>query len=182
MAVKRKFDIAFVGLKPGTHEFTYELDNEFFSGYQGVDFNDAAAKVKVILDKKPGFMILQFDVGGTLHVNCDRCGNDITIDLWDEFKVLVKLVDNAEEMNEQETDPDIYYIDRNESHIHLADWLYEFVTLSIPSVRICPDKADGSSGCNPEVLAKLKQLSEQEKKAPNNDIWKGLENLKGLND
>ena len=30
------------------------------------------------------------------------------IDLWDEFKTLVKLVDNAEEMNEQEEDPDVF--------------------------------------------------------------------------
>lgn len=181
MTGKRRFDIAFVGLKPGEHEFLYELDNEFFAGYEGIDFNEAKADVKLILDKKPGFMMLQFDIGGWVHVNCDRCGNDIKIDLWDEFKMLVKLVDNADEMNGQENDPDIYYLDRNESHLHVADWLYEFAMLSIPAVRICPDKEDGISGCNPEVIAKLDELKQQESK-PQNEIWKGLENLKGLSD
>ncbi len=181
MAGKRKYDIAFVGLKPGKHEYTFELDNEFFAGYEAKDFNDANALVKLVLDKKPGFMMLLFDVGGTVFANCDRCGNDLKIDLWDEFKMVVKLVDQAEEMNNQENDPDIYYIERTESHLHLADWLYEFVTLSIPAVKVCSANEDGSDGCNPEVLAKLKALSDQTHETQN-DLWKGLKNLKGLND
>jgi uncharacterized metal-binding protein YceD (DUF177 family) len=35
-------------------------------------------------------------------------------------------------MNEQEEDPDVYYISRSESHLHLAEWIYEFINLSIP--------------------------------------------------
>ena len=75
--------------------------------------------------------------------NCDRCGNPLTLQLWDEFKVMVKLVDNPEEMNEQEEDPDVYYINRGESHLHLADWIYEFINLSIPLQKMCPPDENG---------------------------------------
>jgi hypothetical protein len=30
MGKRREFEIAFVGLKPGIHEFTYEVDDSFF--------------------------------------------------------------------------------------------------------------------------------------------------------
>ena len=38
-------------------------------------------------------------------------------------------------MNDQEDDPDVYYISRGESHIDVADWIYEFINLSIPDAE-----------------------------------------------
>ena len=145
MANKHAFGIAFVGLKPGVHEFSYELDNQFFVEKGAFDFVNPSAHVKLLLDKHQGFMILKFEVGGKAQVTCDRCGNPLQIDLWDEFKMLVKIVDNPEEMNEQEEDPDVFYISRNESHLEVSNWLYEFVTLSIPMQRMC-SSSGGSPG------------------------------------
>ena len=79
MTGKRKFDIAFVGLKPGTHEFEYEIDDKFFIDYQEQDFRKCKAQVKLTLDKKAGFMLLKFEVGGKLEAPCDRCGNDLPL-------------------------------------------------------------------------------------------------------
>ena len=39
------------------------------------------------------------------------------MDLWDEFNMVVKQVENPDEMNESEEDPDIFYISRTESHL-----------------------------------------------------------------
>lgn len=50
-------------------------------------------------------MLLKFEIGGKADVNCDRCGNSLPMDIWDEFNMLVKLVENPEEMNEQEKIP-----------------------------------------------------------------------------
>ncbi len=178
MAQKRAFEIAFVGLKPGIHEFNYELNNQFFVEKGSQDFPNTQATVKLLLEKNTGFMLLKFEVGGTTDVICDRCGNTLKITLWDEFKMLVKMVDNPEEMNDQEEDPDVFYISRNESHLSVSDWLYEFVALSIPMQNMCEEKEIGGSKCNKEVLAKL---AEMEKKAADHNaqsIWKGLEKFK----
>jgi hypothetical protein len=58
MPGRRDYDIAFVGLKPGTTEFDYELGNEFFEPEQPADFTDIQAHVKLKLDKHAGFMQL----------------------------------------------------------------------------------------------------------------------------
>ena len=41
MANKRTFEIAFVGLKPGIHEFNYEVDDKFFVEKGYTDFTNA---------------------------------------------------------------------------------------------------------------------------------------------
>jgi uncharacterized metal-binding protein YceD (DUF177 family) len=179
MASRRTFEVAFVGLKPGVHEFSYELDEKFFLDRPlPADIRKVIANVKMILEKNNGFMLLKFEVDGKGEVNCDRCGNQLSINLWDEFKMLVKLVDNPEEMNNQESDPDVYYISRSESHLHVADWIYEFLILSIPIQKMCSNDEVGGSHCNKEVLEKLKQMEHSHEENNANSIWKGLEQFK----
>ena len=81
MGKRRVFEIAFVGLKPGIHEFFYEIDDQFFAENHPEDFSNCHAKVKLLLDKKPGFMLLKFEIGGTADVVCDRCSNVLSVDL-----------------------------------------------------------------------------------------------------
>jgi uncharacterized metal-binding protein YceD (DUF177 family) len=177
MGNRREFDIAFVGLKPGVHEFSYEVDDKFFANYSASDFTNCHAKIKLFLEKNTSFLMLKFEVGGLVDVVCDRCGNPLGVDLWDEFNLVIKLVDNPDEMNATEEDPDIYYISRTESHLHVADWIYEFVSLSIPMQRMCREEEIGGPQCNKEVLAMLKKM-EAGKNENNNPLLKGLEKFK----
>ncbi|MEP6513143.1 MAG: DUF177 domain-containing protein [Parafilimonas sp.] len=180
MNYRREFEIAFVGLKPGIHEFEYSLDNKFFLQYGEQDFTNCTARVKLQLDKKNSFMLLKYDIDGVVEVNCDRCGNPLSLQLWDEFRVLVKMVDEPKEMNEQEEDPEVYYISKSESHLHTEDWIYEFINLSIPMQKMCPEEEIGGPQCNMEVLEKLKAMQSRVEKE-NNSLLKGLEQFKNLN-
>jgi uncharacterized metal-binding protein YceD (DUF177 family) len=177
MGNRREFDIAFVGLKPGAHEFNYEVDDKFFADFKEMEFTNCQASVKLTLQKNTSFMMLKFEIDGSVNVICDRCGNSLVMDLWDEFNLVVKQVENPEEMNQNEEDPDIFYISRTESHLHLADWIYEFVILSIPSQRMCSEEEMGGPQCNKEVLAMLKKMRSQAIEN-NHPLEKGLEQFK----
>lgn len=181
MNSRRTFEIAFVGLKAGIHEFEYEINDKFFVEYQEQDFRNCTANVKLTLDKKNGFMLLKFEVGGKLEVTCDRCGNNLPLELWDEFNIVVKMVEDPEQMNEQEEDPDVYYISKGESHLRVADWIYEFINLSIPMQRMCTEDQIGGPQCNQEVLTMLKKMDARDQPM-GNPIWKGLEKFKDLGD
>lgn len=178
---RRAYEIAYVGLKPGVHNFEYKVEDTFFEDYGLQDFENCHAAVKLSLEKNASLLLLKFDVSGSVDVICDRCANTITKDLWDEFDMVVKMVENPEEMNDQEEDPDIYYIGYQESHLYLADWIFEFVNLSIPTQRFCGEDEQGKSKCNPEVLKKLDQMKTGAVH-PNSssNVWKGLDKLKGL--
>lgn len=177
MAYQREFDIAFVGLKPGLHEFNYEVDDKFLLTYRETDFTNCKAHIKLTLERNTSFMMLKFEVDGSVEVSCDRCGNPLQISLWDEFNMIVKLVENPDEMNETEEDPDIYYISRTESHLHLSGWIYEFIVLSVPMQRMCNEDEIGGPQCNKEVLSMLKKMAEGNSEN-NNPLLKQLEKLK----
>jgi len=114
MSRRREFEIAYVGLKPGVHEYNYEINDKFFEAFQQQDFRNCKANVKLSLDRKSSFMLLKFEIGGTLEVTCDRCNNNLPLNLWDEFNITVKMVEEPELMNNQEEDPDVYYISRGD--------------------------------------------------------------------
>lgn len=179
MSHRREYDIAFVGLKAGDHHFTYDITDKFFEPYQQQDFTNCLAAVKLKLEKQSGFMMLKFDIDGNVEVVCDRCGNNLRLQLWDEFNLIVKIVDEPELMNEREDDPDIYYISKGESHLNVSDWIYEFINLTLPMQKMCKDSEIGGPQCNTEVLAKLRQM-EHEAKSNTGTIWKGLDQFKNL--
>jgi len=177
MGYRREFDIAFVGLKPGPHHYQYVIEDKFFTDFKQPDFSNCHAKVNLTLERNTSFMMLKFEVDGKVDVSCDRCGNPLTMDLWDEFNMIVKLVENPDQMNESEEDPDVYYISRTESHLHVAEWIYEFITLSIPMQKRCPEDEVGGPQCNKEVLEMLKKMEDniEDVKGP---LSAGLEKLK----
>lgn len=176
MRTHRQYEIAFVGLKEGVHAFEYEVDDRFFATYGSTDFSNCRANIKLQFDKKSSFFLLKFQIGGQVTLNCDRCGQPFELQLWDDFDVVVKMVENPEEL-QHDDDPDVAYISKTDSHINVADWIYEFVNLSIPMQRIHPDVAKGKSGCDPKVLAMLDQMSQQGQNREN-PIWKDLQKFK----
>ena len=46
MSHRREFEIAFVGLKPGVHEYDYEIDDRFFEAFQQQDFRQLQGQCK----------------------------------------------------------------------------------------------------------------------------------------
>ena len=179
MSGHRDYEIPFVGLKQGEHEFDYEVDDHFFSDRPEQEFSSISAKVKLILDKHTSFMLLRFEIGGEVELSCDRCGTPLTVELWDEFRLVVKMTDDPDRLNEMDEDPDVFYISRTESHLNVKDWLYEFTLLSIPSQRFCPPDDDGVPECDPATLELLRKMEEQaEEQEVKPDIWKGLDKFR----
>ena len=182
MGQNRAYEIAFVGLTPGIHVFEYKIEDKFFTEFGAQDFSNCDANVKLTLEKNQGFMQLHFDISGQVESFCDRCGNPLIVQLWDEFELIVKLVEDPDAMNEQEEDSDIYYIDRNESHLHIASWIYEFIILSIPLQKECDLDEKGESLCNKSALETLEKLKTAPIEINDRNIWKGLEQFKTLSE
>ena len=179
MSSRREFEIAFVGLKPGVHEFNYGIIDSFFEDYGEQDFWDCHATVKLLLEKTTNFMMLRFQIGGSVKVVCDRCNSNLPLNLFEDFTVTVKAVDNPEEMNDTEEDPDVYYISRGESHLNVSPMIYEFINLSVPTQKECEYENMDGPYCNPEARETLNNMRKAEEERQN-PLWKGLEKFKGL--
>lgn len=181
MKYHREFEIPWFGLKEGLHEFRYQVTDKVVEqlGHEHPDYENLDATVLLKFDKQNGFFQLHFDIDGKVDVACDRCGDTFRMSLWDEFDLIIKLTSEQEENEEKEEDEaDIVFIPRSETVVDVSKWVYEFVLLSMPMQHIHPNKEDGSSGCNPEALKLLEQMSAKEETRKN--TWSGLDKLKGL--
>jgi uncharacterized metal-binding protein YceD (DUF177 family) len=176
---RREYEIAFVGLKPGIHEFHFDVDDKFFEEYGVQDFQNLKAQVKLSLEKSSSFMMLRFEIGGKADVTCDRCNNELPMQLFEDFTVTVRITEDPDIMNEQEEDPDVYYISRGESHLDVKNWLYEFVNLSIPMQKTCEYENMDGPYCSPEARDLLNNMRPDEGNQ-DNPLWKGLEKFKDL--
>lgn len=188
MKHSREFEIAWMGLKPGVHEYQYELGDRFFRDMDApAEFSDWNVVVKVRFDRQMSFFRLHFDVGGKVTVACDRCGDPFPLQLWDEFDLLIKLSGEEDAVGTEE-DADMVVIPRSETVINLAEWLYEFSLLSVPLQRIHPN-VNGQPGCNVQALQLLGKLAEPhpdqdettEGPSENDSRWEGLKAFKDKN-
>lgn len=180
MSNRREYEIAFVGLKPGVHEFNYVVDNSFFEEYGAQEFVLHEGHVKLLIDKNNSFLILRFQVGGKVEVKCDRCSNELPLQLFEDFTITVKMSEDPDAANAVEEDPDVYYISRSESTIEVKAWIYEFVNLSIPMHKTCEYENMDGPYCNAAAREVLKAISVQKQVQEQNPLWKGLEKFKGL--
>jgi len=182
MSNRREYEIAFVGLKPGVHQFEYIVDNSFFEDFGAQDFILSEGIVKLQLDKSSSFLMLRFQVGGKAQVNCDRCSNELPLQLFEDFTVTVKMSEDPDTANEQEEDPDVYYISRGESTLDVKTWIYEFISLSIPMQKTCEFESMDGPYCNADARAILERIRVQQNEPQQNLQWKGLDKFKNGNE
>ena len=83
MGHRRDFEIAFVGLKPGIHEYNYEINDRFFEVFQQQDFRHCKANVKLTLDKNNGFMRTNnnFSINPAARIGVMYISNDRTFSI-----------------------------------------------------------------------------------------------------
>ena len=155
MKPNKDFDIEFVGLKLGLHDFEYTIDNTFFQEFDFIDFNNINALVKVKLVKKTTLLEFNFESKGSVEVNCDISNEIFKQEINNSFDLFVKFGQEFNNDNEE-----ILILPHSEHKINIEQFIYELIALSIPQKRIHPGVIDGT--LKSDVLDKLNELSPKE--------------------
>ena len=149
------YTISFKGLPLGCAVFDWVIDGRFFACYETSEIKDAKLDVQVTLVKHTSFLELDFFLSGWTEVNCDRCLDPLKLEMAAKAKMIVKF---GEDASDEDTDnDDLLFLPFGEDSIDVAQYLYEYAHLNLPLRRVHPDNENGSSGCNAEMISKLKQ-------------------------
>ncbi len=185
MSLMDDYVIPFYGLKEGMHEYSFEAKTRFFEFFDNPDVAGGDLSIELNLIRKSQFLELKFNIEGSLHVYCDRCLGEYEQEIDTTAILFIRFGDEFEEVSDQ-----VIIIPRDETRINVAQYIYEFAVLGLPTRKIHPDQKNGESGCNPEMIKKLAEhagkdsgLSE-EAPGEENDIdprWEILKKLKDLN-
>jgi uncharacterized metal-binding protein YceD (DUF177 family) len=162
------------GLGEGNHNFSFELDREFFVLYEQSEISNGNVHADVILEKKPGVFSLHFSLEGQVEVICDRCLDKFMMEISSTQSIFVKMGETPGELED-----DVLMIGRDDHEIEVGQYLYEFIMLALPYQKVHPNDSEGSSGCSLEMLQKLdahraKETHKEEETDPRWDALKGI--------
>jgi uncharacterized metal-binding protein YceD (DUF177 family) len=147
----KEFDISFMGLKEGMHQFEYTIDNKFFNFFKYDEFNNSSVKVVLSFLKKLTMFELNFKFYGWVEVACDITNELFHQPIETEMDLIVKYGDEFNNENEE-----LLIIPYSEFKINVAQNIYESIILGVPLKRIHPGVTDGT--LSSDVLEKLKEL------------------------
>ncbi len=165
----KQFVIPFVGLSTGNHQFEFEIDDKFFASFEYSEIKEARAHVNLDLEKQDRMLVLNFSITGAIRVICDRCLGEFDMPVTIEEEYFIKFGHEH-----KEEDDNVLVISENETHIDITSLIFDYMSLQIPYRVVHPDDVNGISQCDPEVLARIEQLSAHKEK---DSQWDALKDL-----
>jgi DUF177 domain-containing protein len=159
-----EFDIPLAGLSVGNHQYNFELNELFFKEFGDEEFIKAGVKVKLQLEKSEYVITLNFALQGVITTRCDRCLEEITVPVNNNEVLLVRF---DSEIKPEDAVDDIIVLNRKDSHLNVAQHLYDYVSLSLP-MRIVHKEGE----CDPEI----EKLLDKEVKG-NDSRWDKLKSI-----
>jgi len=172
-----EFDIEFVKLKNGIHQFEYQLNGSFFDFFKNQEVKNASISVKAVMNKFDNLLQVDIEGTGTIDLICDRCLSDVTYPVENNFKSIYHLNSIEEKIDEaQEVNLDVFYLSGSQFKINISESIYQSFITEIPMVKRCDDVEENE--CNPEMLDKIDSL--EEAKSDGNEIDPRWEELKKL--
>ncbi|MCC8034802.1 MAG: DUF177 domain-containing protein [Rikenellaceae bacterium] len=104
---------------------------------------------------------MEFDIEGKVTVQCDRCLDDCDLPVNYRGELAVKFTD--EDIPESERyDGEVLWLGYNENTLNVAQYIYESIVLSLPYQRVHSGTAEGTGGCDPEMLEKFRIVTQEE--------------------
>jgi len=167
LRVLSEYTIQFEGLKQGTHFFEFTVDNTFFEEFDCFDFEFSSFKVNLEFVKQSTMLLLKFEFDGFISVPCDRCLDEVDVDVEGDETLVVKF--GNEDYDETE---EILVLPIHEYEINVAEYIYEYIRVAIPQKRV-HDEGE----CNQDVIKELEKVEQKEQK----DIdprWSSLKDIK----
>ena len=147
MAKFSLYNIPLKNLSQGSHSYEYELDRKFFEAIDGDEVKKGNVKVELTVKKTSSSSEFNFDLKGVIQIPCDRCLDDMNLEIDSQNRLVVKL---GKEYSEESDE--IIIIPEDEGEINIAWFLYEFVALNIPIKHVHPQ-----GECNRTMSSKLRK-------------------------
>ncbi len=167
MQALRQFSIPIKGLKNGSHEFVFQIRNNFFSAFENTPISDCELDVKLNLEKKSDHMILDFYTKGLIQTECDRCTALINLPVEKDYEVIVKYDDSKADEGE------VIYISPDAHELKIASLIYEHIILALPLIKVYDCENERPQPCNMKILSILSERSEK----GDNQLGDALKNL-----
>jgi len=136
------YRIAFVGLKPGKHDFHMKVDPLFFESFPHSETDEIVGDLYVTLDKLGSRMHCEAEFKGVAKLPCDRCLEPVELTLAFSERLIVQLGELTD------TDEEIWTLGPECHELNLSQPVFEWLHLNLPSRRLHETQDE----CDPEIM------------------------------
>jgi uncharacterized metal-binding protein YceD (DUF177 family) len=165
-----QFIIPVTGLKPGPHQFDFEIDDSFFEHFEYSEIHNGKLALHLLIEKEETLLVFHFDFKGFVRVPCDRCFEPFELPLEGHERLILKFGSDAHEESEE-----VQVVPFGENHFDISPFIYEYIHLSLPVRRVHPDNELGEITCDAGIIRRLEDLSSSSEPDPR---WEVLAQLK----
>ena len=142
-----KYKIDLKGMQTDSAKYEFVLDNLYFAHIDGPEVQKGKVNVTLTVKRTSRAFELSFQTDGMVWVPCDRCLDEMELQITSSDKLMVKFGHEYAEEGDN-----LIVIPEEEGEINVAWFMYEFVALSIPMKHVhAPGK------CNKTMSSKLKK-------------------------
>ena len=167
-----EYSIPIKGLNPGVHQYSFQIGSEFFENFANSLVEDGDLHVNLSLEKRPDLYVLDFLIEGTVQTECDRCLVTIDLPVSCNEQLLVKMrVPDAKE------EAEVVYIHPDTQQLSVAQYIYEFISLAVPMVKIYNCQEESPQPCDQEML-KFLNSEDSSNESAGNPTWDALKDFK----
>ena len=125
------FNIDFIKFKNEKDSFHFKINDTFFGLKDNSLYQSGEIDVAVHCERNEGNITLQYEFMGFMNSQCERCLEEIHIEIKDERNEILRLTSNDELLKEEN------YLSVNHQAYTVYDSLYEQICLSMPTRQIC---------------------------------------------
>lgn len=143
--------IPLLGQKTGEQKFEYKIDKAFIEAFDESEILDSEVNADVFLIRNNQTFEFGFKLKGKMHIPCGRCLEPMKLKVKHKAKLVVKLGDRYEEINDE-----LLMVREEDGDFDLAPILYEFLKLSIPIRNVHKE-----GECDPNMMNILNQYSSE---------------------
>lgn len=159
------------GQEEAEASYNWLVDSDFFSTLDVEDVRNGHVSVDMTVTKASGEYELDFELKGDVVVPCDRCLDDMSLDIETNGELKVRLGEDFAD------DGDVIVVPESDGTINVSWYIYEFIALAIPIKHVhAPGK------CNREMTEQLDkhrapEMGDDEESGQIDPRWADLEKL-----
>ncbi len=159
----------------GVNRFDYKLDKTFFTNMENEEIREADLGVSLTVNNRGDFYELAFDIDGEVVLPCDRCLDDLRLQIKAGYDICVKYgEDYCDEAD------DLLVIPQSDNYLNVAYMIYDTVVLAIPVKHVHP-----AGQCNRAMSAMLREhqaagepeAEDEEQPAESDPCWDKLKDI-----
>lgn len=168
-----KYCIDIVNLKNQEYHFEYKIDPSFFQHFEESEIEKCSFDCFIVLRKTDGFIEVNFQIDGTVELECDR-----SLDKFDHSVNLNRRMIFKFGEEDREIDDEVEMITKDRQSIDLSQFLFEFISMAIPMKKLHPRYKNEEEDDDGLYFASEKETDLEGEKEEIDPRWEALKKLR----